>query len=184
MKRMNEGHYLDSASKIFAYVSNEVYAALERLSRAILLMTQIDVGRRVMEAVQAEFPMKRGPGRPPKVDSVDSLFTGWKAAEDIRPLRKARAKVFCPVPRCRGLAAPYYGMVCAAHKDVLKSKIARYRAQKKLAKLRIVSLKTKKIATETVPRKKLAKKIVMKTVSRKKTVKKVGQSRKAKGKEK
>jgi hypothetical protein len=158
MKRMNEGHYLNSTSKVFTYVSNEVYAALERLSRAILLMTQIDVGRRVMEAVQAEFPVKRGPGRPPKADLVDSLFTGWKAVKDIRPPRKARVKVYCPVPGCKGLAAPYYGMVCSAHKDVPKSKIAKYRAQKKLVKLGIVLVKSRKVIKKTVLRKKTAKK--------------------------
>lgn len=34
---------------------------------------------------------------------------------------------YCPVPRCRGLAAPIYGMVCGDHRHVPKATIAKYR---------------------------------------------------------
>jgi hypothetical protein len=67
-------------------------------------------------------PARRGPGRPPKtLFGVVSVGT-----VDAGPRRK-RVKVLCPVPGCKGVAAPVFGMVCAKHKDVAKSKIRKYR---------------------------------------------------------
>lgn len=43
-----------------------------------------------------------------------------------KPKRKAPIQL-CPVPKCTGRAAPLYGMVCSKHKDVPKTKIAKYR---------------------------------------------------------
>jgi hypothetical protein len=40
--------------------------------------------------------------------------------------RMPRAVVYCPVPGCKGVAAPIFGMVCAQHKDVPRERIARY----------------------------------------------------------
>ncbi len=71
---------------------------------------------------------KRGPGRPPK---------GMTALAPIA--RKARRKgplQLCPVPGCRNPAAPVFGMVCAKHKDVAKSKIKKYREARKAKKLK------------------------------------------------
>ena len=48
--------------------------------------------------------------------------------------RKPRAKQLCSVPGCEGVAAPIFGMVCGKHRDVAKSKIARYRAERKETK--------------------------------------------------
>lgn len=48
-----------------------------------------------------------------------------------RAVRANRKKQLCPVPGCRNAAAPIFGMVCGAHKDVPKSKIAVYRAVRK-----------------------------------------------------
>ena len=42
---------------------------------------------------------------------------------------------FCPVPGCKNPAAPVFGMVCAKHKDVAKSKIKKYREARKAKKL-------------------------------------------------
>jgi hypothetical protein len=39
----------------------------------------------------------------------------------------ARKKQLCPVPGCKNPAAPVFGMVCKAHKNVAKSKIKKYR---------------------------------------------------------
>jgi len=49
--------------------------------------------------------------------------------------RKSPPKQFCPVPNCKGVAAPIFGMVCGEHKNVAKSKIAKYRKARKAAKL-------------------------------------------------
>lgn len=48
--------------------------------------------------------------------------------------RKKPPKQLCPVPRCKGLAAPIFGMVCAKHKDISKVKIRKYREARKAAK--------------------------------------------------
>ena len=71
-------------------------------------------------------PPKRGPGRPPK-----------KAMAGVAPVaassagKKTRPKQFCPVPGCKNVAAPVFGMVCKDHKNVAKSKIKKYRAERK-----------------------------------------------------
>jgi hypothetical protein len=44
--------------------------------------------------------------------------------------KKTRPKQFCPVPGCKNVAAPVFGMVCKDHKNVAKSKIAKYRAER------------------------------------------------------
>jgi hypothetical protein len=52
--------------------------------------------------------------------------------------KKARKKLprqLCPVPGCTNPAAPVFGMVCAKHKDVAKSKIKKYREARKAKKL-------------------------------------------------
>jgi hypothetical protein len=55
------------------------------------------------------------------------------AATVGKPRRKA-PKQLCPVPRCKGLAAPIFGMVCTRHKDVPKTKIRKYREARRKAK--------------------------------------------------
>ncbi len=70
-------------------------------------------------------PVKRGPGRPPKNAFIPSLAPSS---------RKKPPKQFCPVPGCKNVAAPVFGMVCSAHKDVPKAKIKQYRAARKAAK--------------------------------------------------
>lgn len=52
-------------------------------------------------------------------------------AEPEKPRKKNRKKQLCPVPGCKQAAAPVFGMVCAKHKDVPKSKIAVYRDARK-----------------------------------------------------
>jgi hypothetical protein len=56
-----------------------------------------------------------------------------KAVKAVKA-KKPRKKQLCPVPRCKGLAAPIFGMVCSKHKDVAKSKIAKFRKARKAAK--------------------------------------------------
>jgi len=46
-------------------------------------------------------------------------------------VKRARPKQLCPVPGCKNIAAPVFGMVCAEHRRVAKSKIAKYRAERK-----------------------------------------------------
>jgi hypothetical protein len=71
-------------------------------------------------------PVKRGPGRPLKAQIA-------APAAAVRRVRK-RAKVFCPVPGCKNVAAPVFGMVCSKHKDVAKAQIKKYRELRRAAK--------------------------------------------------
>ena len=67
----------------------------------------------------------RRPGRPPKALAALPTFSA--------PRKKA-PKQLCPVPGCKNPAAPVFGMVCAKHKDIAKSKIKKYREDRRAAK--------------------------------------------------
>jgi hypothetical protein len=66
-------------------------------------------------------PQKHGSGRAPK--QIEAVATPVAA-------KKTRPKQFCPVPGCKNVAAPIFGMVCKDHKNVAKSKIRKYRAER------------------------------------------------------
>ena len=78
---------------------------------------------------------------PPGVrTNVETIFVGGRrsgggptALGAARTRRKAPIQ-FCPVPGCKNRAAPVFGMVCADHKNVAKSKIRKYREERKQAK--------------------------------------------------
>jgi|SRR5882724_11379914 len=62
--------------------------------------------------------------------SVKTLaFAGGRA-------RKKAPKQLCPVPGCKNPAAPVFGMVCAKHKDIAKTKIKKYREARRAKKLK------------------------------------------------
>ena len=84
-------------------------------------------------AVESALGVRR-PGRPPK---TAPLAIDKKA-------RKKPPKQFCPVPGCKNPAAPVFGMVCAKHKDVAKTKIRKYREARKAKKLGIKPVKAGK----------------------------------------
>src|SRR3954465_12223520 len=52
----------------------------------------------------------------------------------LRSSGTARPKQLCPVPGCKNPAAPVFGMVCAEHKKIAKSKIREYREARRRAK--------------------------------------------------
>ena len=71
--------------------------------------------------------LPRRRGRPPK---NPPLFPGAVSLAPTKP----RAKQLCPVPGCANPAAPVFGMVCAEHKDVSKTLIKKYRADRRASK--------------------------------------------------
>ena len=81
--------------------------------------------QRIQGAIAGAFgaPQKRGPGRPAR-QAVGPV------AEMNMAGKKTRPKQFCPVPGCKNVAAPVFGMVCKDHKNVAKSKIKKYRAER------------------------------------------------------
>jgi hypothetical protein len=74
---------------------------------------------------------------------VGALGTGNGHGAHIKALdlgtgrpRKKAPKQLCPVPGCKNPAAPVFGMVCAKHKDIAKSKIKKYREARRAKKLK------------------------------------------------
>jgi hypothetical protein len=88
-----------------------------------------------MEKAKAEilgafgFSSPQKPGRPPKTTPVA------RAAKPVAAkVRKKMPPQFCPVPGCKNKAAPVFGMVCAKHKNVAKTKIKKYREERRAKK--------------------------------------------------
>ena len=156
--------------------ANLIVTALAQVVETIAAIIRFDIGVRVMAAVEAAVPLsvvpKRGPGRPKKVkDDFNELFS--PDAPSVKKPRKKRAKQLCPVPGCKGLAAPFFGMVCKDHKDVAKSKIAAYRKQRKASKTSAKKAVVKKTSKKSVAKKTSAKKAgAKKTIAKKAVVKK------------
>ena len=69
-----------------------------------------------------------GDGRGASIKALDFSAGG-------RPRKKA-PKQLCPVPGCKNPAAPVFGMVCAKHKDVAKSKIKKFREARRAKKVK------------------------------------------------
>jgi len=72
--------------------------------------------------------------------NIDSLLSNGArrsvtplALAPVRPRKKAPIQL-CPVPGCKNRAAPIFGMVCAAHKDLPKKKVREYREARRAAK--------------------------------------------------
>ena len=107
-----------------------IKAAVEEFTQRLHTIIEGHAMERARAAVLNAFGAapKRGPGRPPKgAAAISSIAT--KA-------RKRMPPQFCPVPGCKNKAAPVFGMVCAKHKDVAKSKIRKYREARKAKKLK------------------------------------------------
>jgi len=111
-------------------METNIRSLVEGFVNQIVAAIEADSVRRVQQAVTAAFAGGAAParrrGRPPR-----ALVASAPAAS--APVKR-RPKQFCPVPGCTGVAAPVFGMVCAKHKDMAKSKIKEYRAQRKAAK--------------------------------------------------
>lgn len=109
------------------------------------------MAERIQATIAGAFgsPVKRGPGRPPKL----------AAARALTAPKKTRPKQLCPVPGCKNPAAPVFGMVCAKHKDVAKAKIKKYRAARKAkgAPATAVKLTAKKAKKAKKPTPKVAR---------------------------
>jgi hypothetical protein len=100
-----------------------INAMVEAFARQIAAAVEASMAERIQATIAGAFgsPVKRGPGRPPKL----------AAARALTAPKKTRPKQLCPVPGCKNPAAPVFGMVCAKHKDVAKAKIKKYRTARK-----------------------------------------------------
>ena len=101
---------------------------VESFAFQITAAVEASMADRIQAALANAFgaPPKRGPGRP-----------AMKAVAGVAPVaarsagKKTRPKQLCPVPGCKNVAAPVFGMVCKDHKNVAKSKIKKYREERK-----------------------------------------------------
>jgi hypothetical protein len=80
---------------------------------------------RARQAVESALGVRR-PGRPAKTSPIAI----------VKKPRKKAPRQLCPVPGCKNPAAPVFGMVCAKHKDVAKTKIKKYREARRAKKAR------------------------------------------------
>jgi len=103
-----------------------ITALIETFTQQLVATVEAAVAQRIQAALAGAFgvPQKRGPGRPPKQPVVHVAVK--RTAE-----RKKPPKQLCPVPGCKNPAAPIFGMVCKDHKNVAKSKIKKYREQRR-----------------------------------------------------
>jgi hypothetical protein len=110
-----------------------VRSLIDDFTNSLTAILESQAIERARHAVESAFGVK-SPGRPPKVSAI---------AIAKKPRRKGPLQL-CPVPGCKNPAAPIFGMVCAKHKDVAKSKIKKYREVRKAKKLGIKMVKAPK----------------------------------------
>jgi hypothetical protein len=106
-----------------------ITAIVESFAHQITAAVEASVAQRLQAAIAGAFgaPQKRGPGRPPKQAVASVAPVAAKPAGG-----KTRPKQLCPVPGCKNVAAPVFGTVCKDHKKVAKSKIKKYRQERKV----------------------------------------------------
>jgi hypothetical protein len=65
--------------------------------------------------------------------AVEAALGGGGSPGKLRSAGR-RPKQLCPVPGCKNPAAPVFGMVCAKHQDIPKTKIKQYREARRAKK--------------------------------------------------
>jgi hypothetical protein len=101
-----------------------VQTLIEDFTQHLTSLLESQAMERARNAVESALGVRR-PGRPAKLPAL--TMTG-------RPRKKPPVQ-FCPVPGCKNPAAPVFGMVCAKHKDVPKTKIKKYREARRAKQL-------------------------------------------------
>jgi hypothetical protein len=112
---------------------SDIRSLIEDFANQLTALVESKALDQARAAVESALGVRR-PGRPAKVTPI---AIGKKA-------RKKMPKQFCPVPGCKNPAAPVFGMVCANHKDVAKTKIKKYREARRAKKLGIRPAKAPK----------------------------------------
>ena len=106
-----------------------ITAQIATFTRQLVATVEAAIAQRIQAALAGAFgiPQKRGPGRPPK----QAVALVAHVAVERTAERKKPPRQLCPVPGCKNVAAPIFGMVCKDHKNVAKSKIKKYRLERK-----------------------------------------------------
>ena len=129
-----------------------ITAQIEIFTRQLVATVEAAVTQRIQAALAGAFgaPEKRGPGRPPK--QAVALVAAVAA-------RKKPPKQLCPVPGCKNVAAPIFGMVCKEHKGVAKAKIKKYRQERREGKVTQATGVKPAAAKKVTPQVKRARKL-------------------------
>ena len=126
---------------------SDIQSLVENFTNQLAVLVERQALDQARAAVESALGVRR-PGRPAK---ISPLAIGKKP-------RKKPPTQFCPVPGCKNPAAPVFGMVCAKHKDVAKTKIKKFREARKAKKLGI-KVKSTRTAKTVKPAKRRAKKV-------------------------
>ncbi len=102
---------------------DNVRSLIEEFTTRLTTVVEQETIARARLTVENALGARRS-GRPGKITPI---------ALSGRPRRKAPLQL-CPVPGCKNPAAPVFGMVCAKHKELPKSKIREYREQRRAKK--------------------------------------------------
>ncbi|HJX54434.1 MAG TPA: hypothetical protein VJ801_16835 [Polyangia bacterium] len=110
-----------------------ITAQIETFTQQLVATVEAAITQRIQAVLGGAFGVqqKRGPGRPPKQAVVRVAPVAVKRMAE----RKKPPRQLCPVPGCKNPAAPIFGMVCKEHKNVAKSKIKKYRAERREGKV-------------------------------------------------
>ena len=112
-----------------------ITAQIETFTQQLVATVEAAVAQRIQAALAGAFgiPQKRGAGRPRKQAVAHVAPVAARKTQIVGPAvaMAARKKQLCPVPGCKNPAAPIFGMVCKKHKNVAKSKIKKYREQRR-----------------------------------------------------
>ncbi len=100
-----------------------VRSLVENFTNQLTALVEGQALDRARAAVESALGVRR-PGRPTKISPIAVA----------KRARKKPPKQLCPVPGCKNPAAPVFGMVCAKHKDVAKTKIKKYREARRAKK--------------------------------------------------
>jgi hypothetical protein len=127
-----------------AHPMSEIQSVIQKFTTQLTALIEGQALARARAAVLAAFGggerVAARSGRPPQAKPVQVAAT--KAP--TKKVRRKPPKQFCPVPGCKNPAAPVFGMVCADHKGVAKSKIRKYREARRAKKLGVKVPKAKK----------------------------------------
>ena len=109
------------------HTDSNITAQIEAFTRQLVAAVEAATTQRIQAALAGALgvPQKRGPGRPSKQVTATAPLALASAP--------ARKKQLCPVPGCKNLAAPVFGMVCKEHRKVPKAKIKKYREERRQA---------------------------------------------------
>jgi hypothetical protein len=121
-------------------LQNVIREFTEKLTALIEGQALVQARTAVLSAFGVGVPVAARRGRPPKTEGVQQAATSTR----VKKARRKLPKQFCPVPGCKNPAAPVFGMVCGDHKGVAKSKIRKYREERRAMKASATARATKK----------------------------------------